>query len=93
MSDFEKIVTYIFVWHCLSDACEKCRALNGREWREQSIFQNTLWDMFFGDIWDLNVDHSLAHPNCRCQLEVRVETDWSEWKELIDINEFLREIL
>jgi len=73
MSEEPKI-NYVFMWHCLSDACEKCRSLNGREWREQDLFKEVLWDMFYGDIWDLNANHSLAHPNCRCQLEVRVES-------------------
>jgi hypothetical protein len=41
---------------------------------DQDIFQNVLWDVFWGNIWNLDADHSLAHPNCRCQLAVRVET-------------------
>jgi len=73
MSDVENAISYVFAWHALSDACPKCQALNGREWREQDLFQNMLWDPIYGDIWNLDASHTLAHPNCRCQLEVRVE--------------------
>lgn len=66
-------VSYVFAWHALSDACPKCQKLNGREWHDQDIFQNTLWDPIYGDIWNLDASQTLAHPNCRCQLEVRVE--------------------
>lgn len=67
------LVTYTFVWHSLSDACPKCQDLNGRQFFEQDIFQNTLKDSVYGDIWNLDADHTLAHPNCRCQLEVHAK--------------------
>lgn len=81
------VATYIFTWQALSDACPKCRSLNGKEYRDQNIYQNTLWDVIWGDIWDLNADHSLTHPNCRCQLTVRVDFDWSKWNAFKELNE------
>ncbi|MDH5786972.1 MAG: hypothetical protein OEZ40_01590 [Candidatus Bathyarchaeota archaeon] len=85
---------YIFMWHSLSDACPKCTSLNGREWTEQSIFQETLWDVFYGDIWNLDAGHSLAHGkaqyNCRCQLTVRVEVDITKLEEYKALREQLR---
>lgn len=84
MTDTEYGLTYIFMWHSLSDACPKCRHLDGKEWRDQDLYQDVLWDYFFGNIWDLNANHPLTHPNCRCQLEVRVEfnpIEIPEWKE------------
>lgn len=52
-----------------------------REYRDQNIYQNTLWDVHWGNIWDLNADHSLAHPNCRCQLTVRVVIEPRSFEE------------
>ena len=65
--------SYVFKWNALSDACPKCQRLNQREWTDQDLFANRLTDVFEGDIWDLDADHTLAHPNCRCQLAVRVD--------------------
>ena len=91
IDELEGIATYIFKWNALSDACPKCRRLNGREWRDQNIYQEVLWDPWYGNIWDLYMDHSLAHGtkqyNCRCQLTVRVECDWSKSKWFRELNE------
>jgi len=65
-----KYFEHVFVWHSLSDACPKCRQLNQRQWHSQQLYMERLWDPFYGDIWDMH-QGSLAHPNCRCQLEVR----------------------
>lgn len=92
MSELEGIATYIFTWFSLSDACPKCRSLNGRDYHDQNIYQNTLWDVHWGDIWDLNADRSLMHGGsgtCRCQLTVRVEFDWSKWRALEEMREVL----
>ena len=90
----QDVATYIFTWFSLSDACRKCRALNGRDFHDQDLFQEVLWDPVWGDLWDLNADHSLAHGreqhNCRCQLTVRVEFDWSKWRELNDFRNAIR---
>ena len=98
MSGLEDIASYIFMWisHLDVKACKKCRALHGQEFRDQDIYQETLWSAIYGDVWDLNADHSLAHGraqhNCRCQVTVRVEFDWDKWRVLQDIKEehFLR---
>jgi len=47
-------------------------ALRGKEWHTQDIHQATLVDPIFGDVWDLNNDRPLTHPNCRCNLEVDI---------------------
>jgi len=85
MSSVDEIFSYVFAWHALSDACPKCRLLDGQEFRDQDLYQERLFSVIWGDIWDLNVNHSLAHPNCRCQLEVRVLVDWSRWRELQEL--------
>jgi len=72
-SKMSDVVSFTFTWHALSDACDKCQRLNGKEYPERDIFENTLWDPVWGDIWNFDADHTLAHPNCRCQLEVRVK--------------------
>lgn len=76
MSDFhsrgDKDVSFIFAWHALSDACPICQSLDGQEFHGQNIFQSVLWSPVWGDIWHLDQGHTLAHPNCRCQLELRV---------------------
>ena len=66
------VFQYVFAWHSLSDACPKCQALNGQEFHDQDLFQEKLFSVIWGDLWDLNRDIPLTHPNCRCQLEVRV---------------------
>jgi len=85
----DEAITYIFTWHSLSDACPKCQRLNGREYREQDLFQERLYDWMEGDIWDLNANYSLAHPKCRCQLEVRVELHIEKIEEFATLQEML----
>jgi len=91
----ETAVSYVFAWHALSDACPKCRALNGREWHDQDLFQDVLWDPIHGNLWDLNVDRSLMHGGsgtCRCQLEVRIHVDVNavpSYVELVELTEML----
>jgi hypothetical protein len=87
MSEFEEAFTYVFAWHSLSDACPKCQNLNGREWHDQDIFQEMLWDPIWGELWDLWADQSMMHGmsgTCRCQLEVRVEVEIEEVHEYAD---------
>jgi len=74
MSNIDEAITYIFKWNALSDACPKCRSLNAREYQKDQIYNDIVWDGQWGNIWNLSVGHSLAHPNCRCQLALRVET-------------------
>ena len=96
MSELEDIASYIFMWisHLDESACKKCRALNGQEFRDQDIYQETLWSAIYGDVWDLNADHSLAHGrsphNCRCQVTVRVEFDWANWEAIKEMREAYR---
>jgi len=86
MSTKEDYISYVFAWHSLSDACDKCKKLDGREWHDQNIYQGRLWDYIYGDVWNLDGNHSMAHGmyqyNCRCQLEVRVIFDWDKIREL-----------
>ena len=92
-SELEGIATYIFQWQALSDACKRCASLNMREYRDQNIYQNVLFDVWYGNIWDLNVDRSLMHGGsgtCRCHLTVRCEFDWSKaswWQDLMAMKE------
>lgn len=100
MSNVEGVISYVFTWHSHVDAksCQKCLALNGREWRDQDLFQERLYDMFYGDVWDLNADHSLAHGghqhNCRCQLTVRVErVEIEKLDSWIDFSRYVERML
>ncbi len=92
------LVTYVFSWHALSDACPKCRSLHMKEWRESELYKNTVSDPIWGDVWDLDSNRSLAHPNCRCRLTVRVEqASTDEFEQLIQLvhtlNVELRQLL
>jgi len=89
MSNVDDALTYIFTWHSLSDACPKCRSLNGQEFHDQDLFQERLFSHIWGDIWNLDADHTLAHPNCRCQLEVRVIVEIEELPEYNDLSELI----
>jgi hypothetical protein len=86
----DNAISYVFMWNALSDACPKCQALNGSEFRDQNVFQNTLWAAS-GDIWDLDNDRSLVHPNCRCQLTVRVIFDWNKIREIGELQDVLQD--
>lgn len=76
----EQAFSYVFTWFANPNACRKCRALHGREYRGQDLFAAQLVDPQFGPIWDLNVDVSLAHPYCKCRLLVSVNVDLSAIK-------------
>ena len=69
------------MWHALGDACPECANLSGRIFEGQNIWQDTLWDPIWGDIWDMNIDMPLTHggtgAHCRCQLEVQAHFNWA----------------
>lgn len=68
-----------FTWHTTwMEPCPKCRRLNGRVWEGQDLYQHVLWDQFEGDIWDLDNDMPLTHPNCKCVLEVEYTASLEE---------------
>jgi len=93
VGNIDAAFTYIFMWNSLSDACPRCRALNGREWQDQDLFADVLIDPQFGPIWDLNQDISLMHGasgTCRCQLTVRVEVDLTQVEEFRQLSETLK---
>lgn len=70
---------FTFIWHTTwARPCEICGALNGRTWTDQSLYQHTLWDPFYGDLWDLDNDFPLTHPNCKCVLEVQYTSTLEE---------------
>ena len=93
-----ELVNYTFTWHALSDACPKCRALNGKDYVNVDVFKEVVWDPVWGDVWDLDAAVSKAHPNCRCQLELRkIDIDeealFSELKQLmLDLKSRLLEL-
>lgn len=91
MSELEEIATYRYMWNAVGDACPKCRSLHGYDFGDQDIFNERLFSRIWGDVWDFDADHSLAHGaqqyNCRCQLTVRVEFDWNRWRELQEMRQ------
>jgi hypothetical protein len=62
--------------------CRKCLALYGRQWLDWDLYAPTLDDAFFGPVYDLIADRSLAHPHCFCGIRVEVTVDLSEIPEL-----------
>jgi hypothetical protein len=60
------------------EPCHKCRTLNGRTFEGTSIYAGVLWDAVWGDIWDIENDLPLTHPNCKCYLEVTYESTLDE---------------
>jgi hypothetical protein len=69
-------------------ACDKCIACIGN-YEGQDLYQPALMHPEFGAIWDLLLDHSLAHPNCRCKLTVTANIDWSTVPEIQELNAIL----
>lgn len=62
---------FTFTWYTTwMEPCEKCKSLNGRTFTDQDLYEHTLWDPIYGDLWDLDNDYPLIHPNCKCILEV-----------------------
>lgn len=91
-SDIDDLFRYVFIWHAVSDACPVCQALNGREYRGQDLFDAQLIDTNFGPIWQLDEDHSLTHPNCRCYLEVKAWVELGEWQPYRELQQNLSNI-
>lgn len=83
-------IEYVYTWRALIDACPKCQSLDGKIWRGQDIFDHTLTDSYWGDVWNLDADQSLAHPNCRCHLEVHTEIDSMKVRQVENVYENLR---
>ena len=72
------------------DPCPKCRALNGRSYIIDDIFQPELEDAEYGPVWNLDTDTSMAHPNCHCFVAIElVELDVVGLDALIDAERLL----
>lgn len=81
---------YIYKWRMRDpNACDQCRRLNGKEWRDQDLFGSVIWDEIEGDVWNLDIGQPLTHggtgANCRCTVEVKVIVDLSEIKSINDL--------
>lgn len=91
MSEQQQVLlpfTYTFLWMVEPGACDKCIACIGN-YEGQDLYQPALMHPEFGEIWDLVLDHSLAHPNCRCHLTVTATIDWSNVPEMQELNSIL----
>ena len=92
----DDLFSYVFIWHALADACPKCQALNGRDYRGQDLFHPELIDAEYGPIWNLEADHSLAHGreeyNCRCHLECKAFVELGEWQPYAELQKHLSSI-
>ena len=70
---------FTFTFHTSwMEPCKKCQALNGKTFQGQDIFNGTVWDPIWGDIWDVENDLPLTHPNCKCYLDVQYESSLEE---------------
>lgn len=68
-----------FVWHTAwLEPCRKCASLDGQEFTNQDLYQHAIFSPIWGDIWDLDNDVPLTHPNCKCHLEVIYESTLDE---------------
>jgi hypothetical protein len=71
-----------FIWHThwshIEDINEICSRLDGQVFTTQSLYQNILYDPIWGDLWDLENDVPLTHPNCKCHLEVIYDSTLEE---------------
>jgi hypothetical protein len=94
-SEIEDYIEYLFHWSSLADACPKCRSLNGKVWHGQNLFNPTLRDDVYGDIWDLNADVSLMHGasgTCRCHLQVEVIFNEAKFLESLQLIEKIEKV-
>jgi len=68
-------ITYELLWETFAaDACPRCQHLNGATWTLKTL-TGTLSHPSEGDIYDLDADLSLTHPNCRCFLLITPQID------------------
>jgi len=92
VATIDDAISYVFRWIGIIDSrtCAKCRRLIGREYRDQDLFQNVLWDPFEGDIFDLDRGISLAHGGgphfCRCTVTVDVIFDITTLQNVLEIS-------
>ena len=97
MSELDEVRITTFLWHSMGDACVQCSHLDGQIYRNQDIFDNTLYDPMWGDILDLNTGQRLTHGhtgiNCRCNCEVRIIFDIEQSKEFMDLKNIFELIL
>jgi len=99
VADIDEAISYVFRWIGIVDnrTCAKCKRLIGREYHDQDLFQNVLWDPFEGDIFDLDRGISLAHGGgpyfCRCTVVVDIQVDFSKISEFQKVIELGRQIL
>lgn len=71
MSTLGDAVSYEFTWHTFSmEPCERCRELDGQTWTQSKLEGLLISPITGEEIWDLDADVSLMHPNCYCYLEV-----------------------
>jgi len=77
MMEIDDAIKYTFTWYTYWDnkVCQKCRNLDGKTWHDQDLFASQLMDEVLGPVWDLDADQTLAHPNCRCHIEVVAHVD------------------
>jgi len=78
-----QIIVTTLIWNTtgVSEPCRTCASLDGLDW-EQDLNESILHDPSFGNIWDLDADMSLVHPNCRCNLIVDVKVNFDQWTDL-----------
>lgn len=97
MSEVDDARHTTFMWHSMGDACVQCAGLNGKIYEDQDIFNETLWDPFWGDILDLTTGQKLTHGhtgiNCRCTCEVRIVYDITEIEPVMDLQSILEALI
>lgn len=70
---------YSFTWHTgWLEPCKKCASLDGQVFTDQDLFQHALYSPIWGDLWDLDNDLPLTHPNCKCYLDVQYDATLDE---------------
>jgi hypothetical protein len=81
-----------FTWHTnWLEPCRKCQGLNGKTFDGTSVYEGALYDPIWGDVWDITTDTSMAHPNCKCFLEVTYEATIEELLHPSKVTTFIRD--
>jgi hypothetical protein len=81
-------ISYTFIWHTVTGACEKCLSLEGYTWIDRTPYDNLLVHPTLGPVWDLSGDFSLMHGasgTCRCWLELDVVIDLDKMPAYADL--------
>ncbi len=92
--DVDRYISILATWNSLSSCCEKCASLNGYQWILTPNDLNVgIQHPEHGLVYDFILDTSTVHPNCMCNVDLRIELDLSRFLESLQLEKLNAEQL